>query len=514
MLSFSCLAQGASDLQRFGTGSREVPQAVLNALPQVQTTRGPTRGHAELSDYFPTPRLQFNGTCVAWAVSNARAYYARTREKRPVGDANIPSPAYIYNTAVEPLGDCEGGISIVDGLKVLKSGSYSYSDYLPLKDNCWARPGLQPSAAHDFRIDDGDAVKFSEWTDQGSRIRNLEAIKQWLDEDNPVIFDMKVGTTFMNPTNKRTEWNPGGYQIYYQPRLAPNDEKLGWHAMTIVGYADQFRAFKVINSWGTDWAQGGFGWISYDAIRNYGRLAFGIKLPGAVVPLPAPNPVPPTPVPQPTPKPDLISAAFSFVRCGKVDVIQAPGGREVRGFVGTQAEKDRVEALASEYAVKTVKVDLAPYPQCELLTTLASGLRLSDKPRIKLNAPQGATFTEDTQVEIEVVGPAIQSFVHLAYIESKGDVVNLRLPLGPNGAEQFAPQEIRKVRITIRKPFGNEMIAAIASPAPLFEKGRDKRETDRDFLTALRISLSALPTPSSRPRTFSADYFLLKTVEK
>jgi len=33
--------------------------------------------------------------------------------------------------------------------------------------------------------------------------------------------------------------------------------------MILVGYSDDRGAFKVMNSWGTQWGNGGFGWISY-----------------------------------------------------------------------------------------------------------------------------------------------------------------------------------------------------------------------------------------------------------
>jgi Papain family cysteine protease len=37
----------------------------------------------------------------------------------------------------------------------------------------------------------------------------------------------------------------------------------GGHAMVIVGYDDAKKAFKIANSWGTDWADGGYGWADY-----------------------------------------------------------------------------------------------------------------------------------------------------------------------------------------------------------------------------------------------------------
>lgn len=40
----------------------------------------------------------------------------------------------------------------------------------------------------------------------------------------------------------------------------PAGENLGRHMITVIGYRPG--AFRILNSWGTDWADGGFGWLS------------------------------------------------------------------------------------------------------------------------------------------------------------------------------------------------------------------------------------------------------------
>ena len=54
------------------------------------------------------------------------------------------------------------------------------------------------------------------------------------------------------------------------------------HAQTIVGYNDSMTdgvhpdvgAFKVVNSWGKSWDNGGYYWISYDAFKKIGSNTF------------------------------------------------------------------------------------------------------------------------------------------------------------------------------------------------------------------------------------------------
>ena len=42
--------------------------------------------------------------------------------------------------------------------------------------------------------------------------------------------------------------------------------RLGGHALSVCGYSDT--GVKVLNSWGTDWGENGFGWISWDYIES------------------------------------------------------------------------------------------------------------------------------------------------------------------------------------------------------------------------------------------------------
>ncbi|MEZ4955452.1 MAG: C1 family peptidase [Saprospiraceae bacterium] len=42
----------------------------------------------------------------------------------------------------------------------------------------------------------------------------------------------------------------------------------GGHAMTIVGYDDGKNAFRIVNSWGTNWGDNGFAWVDYSLMTN------------------------------------------------------------------------------------------------------------------------------------------------------------------------------------------------------------------------------------------------------
>ncbi len=66
--------------------------------------------------------------------------------------------------------------------------------------------------------------------------------------------------------------------------------RLGYHAMTVVGYNDDIwvdingnsiidsgekGAFRIANSWGTGWGEGGYAWMSYDALKSQSGVPNG-----------------------------------------------------------------------------------------------------------------------------------------------------------------------------------------------------------------------------------------------
>lgn len=86
------------------------------------------------------------------------------------------------------------------------------------------------------------------------------------------------------------------------------------HFVVIIGYSPWRNAFLVKNSWGTDWGDGGYGWVNYFS-ANIGRWPFWLEADyGDGVGGKAPNPVtggygsaggtaPPPPLPPPPPSP-------------------------------------------------------------------------------------------------------------------------------------------------------------------------------------------------------------------
>ena len=60
--------------------------------------------------------------------------------------------------------------------------------------------------------------------------------------------------------------------------MVRTDEGDAFHAVALVGYDDDAEAFVLLNSWGTRWADGGFGTLSYEFVARWAR--YGVTLDG------------------------------------------------------------------------------------------------------------------------------------------------------------------------------------------------------------------------------------------
>lgn len=95
-------------------------------------------------------------------------------------------------------------------------------------------------------------------------------IKQAVSEDHPVAFPMPVDQSYMNYSGLST-W-PG-----------VTGEVIGGHMQYIAGYRDD--SVLVKNSWGKNWGDGGFSWVSWDWIlsENVPELFIITSSPAAVL---------------------------------------------------------------------------------------------------------------------------------------------------------------------------------------------------------------------------------------
>ena len=282
---------------------------------------------------------------------------------------------------------------------------------------------------------------------------------------------------------------------------------------TVVGYSERGQYFVLMNSWGRGWGDGGFGRIAYDTFRKRVKRGFSMRLEEEPTP-PNPKPVPPKPKPAP-PSPVVPELRLPEIGCGRLAIEKRNGQPVIVGFVGSRDDLASVQQAATR-SKAGVKVELRPWPQCEALMTIEKPLVASDRPSLSLPKPM---YRASETLAFDVLMADFQGYLHVAYIQADGTVVNLAQSdpltlstLAPRTKLTFGDGRDGRSKFTVAAPFGSEMIVAIASRSPLFAEDRPLVETEREFLTALRRAILARPDPALPERVVSASFVVLETV--
>jgi C1A family cysteine protease len=97
----------------------------------------------------------------------------------------------------------------------------------------------------------------------------LDDLKSALAANGPVVAGISVFESAMAPQVAKTG------EI---PLPSPRSQIIGGHAIVIVGYDDQQKRVKFVNSWGASWGQGGIGFLPYEYLEKYMSDAWTFKL--------------------------------------------------------------------------------------------------------------------------------------------------------------------------------------------------------------------------------------------
>lgn len=256
ILPLLALSLGQPLRAQFATGLEFTNPAVYLSYPLASTPlMGLLPRSADLSPLLPPPGDQGQqGSCVGWAVAYAMKTYQEGVERRwPLDQPSAQfSPAFIYNQ-IRRSQDCAGGTMLPDALNLVRrAGAAPLSDFPYIPQACAAVPSaaVRQRARH-FAIADWRRVD----------MRDQLEVKAYVAAGIPVMIGMLVDDEFMQLRG------PGTYSRYSGvPR--------GGHALLVVGYDDTRGAFRVINSWGTGWGDGGFGWIAYGVFRQTVREGY------------------------------------------------------------------------------------------------------------------------------------------------------------------------------------------------------------------------------------------------
>ena len=256
--------QDSENFSRFGLGMKvSTPEQFLKSSRLV--VRGGQRGMRPprrlLLDYLPPVGNQGNqGSCVGWST----AYYAYTygiAKQRRLDQNRLAegkfqfSPAFIYNQINH--GEDKGSY-IFDAFEILKKKGCATLDRMPYHENDFtSQPNNSAlSRAELFKSPEvGCLVQ-----NNNTNLSKLEDMKTFLAvANNPLVAAINVHEDFF-----QIPVTPG---FVYERR---NDSAFkGRHAVAIVGYDDSLGAFRMVNSWGSRWGEGGFAWLGERFVLNH-----------------------------------------------------------------------------------------------------------------------------------------------------------------------------------------------------------------------------------------------------
>jgi hypothetical protein len=248
----------------FGRGLEFTPRETYLGVPQYQPTltfgagQLPDRVDLAESGRFPTPGQQgAQQSCTGWATAYAMKTYQEAVEGNypPTSTNQVFSPAFPYyftNRAAGDAQNCVGAAvtTMKTVLDLLQTRGCATLATMPYNESICAQA---PSEA---ALNEARNYTIRNYR----RVESLDEIRKVISEGQPVVIGIVVGSVYMQAAGD--QWTRDGY-------LADlNDTNAGGHAFLIVGYDDNARTLKVMNSWGTGWGDGGFWDVSYDVIEQ------------------------------------------------------------------------------------------------------------------------------------------------------------------------------------------------------------------------------------------------------
>ena len=461
LLSVSAFAQGAPATYAGLRGAEPIDPADIEGAPVATLTRAYLPESIDLSDRMPPPIHQIHGSCVSYSVAYAaRGYYsAIAGGTKPGAGSSTPSPAYLHTQIYRRDKPCaKSGSDAITALKYLMKSGLPSNETDAKTLICSAEIENRSLPTNGFSVRSFVTNYFVDRTSK-ARLGSLEAIKQSLASGNPVIVHFSLFKATSDPTSEEDTLASLRPNEIYRGSLARTYGSAGGHAMVLVGYDERRQAFRVQNSWGEEWADGGFGWIGYDAARA--------DMSGAFTMVTSVKP----PKPQPAPSKLRESPFTQRGNCGSVAESRAGGGRtRLSGFVESVADLKLLTALN---ASGETELSVRPWPICEALLTLREPLAAPSRPTVEFLKGDGA-FRIGEAMGFRVTTPNFPSFLYLVYLQSDGTVVNLVPRGGPMRRQMPAGTTLvfgdgKDGRQTFRaaEPIGSEAIVAIAARSPL-----------------------------------------------
>lgn len=262
-------AQGWRPEPRGLTGENET---VVNVLPQgFGSSVDNLRPVVSMRPNLPEPRDQGETeSCVGWTMGYGLLSFLQKRKAKPF------SPTYVYRWALSLTEFTSGdkwnhiGVDFPEGFAALSTqGSCTFGPPKMsfVQEGTLTKVVFEPLPPDWIAEGRQQRLKFKE--DKLPQHNIVNAMRKALSEGRPLPCGFKIPSKLRNGVGlERMEGKTKPCLL----RAADPGLSI-MHAMLVVGYDDNQRVFEVMNSFGKDFADEGYLWISYNLIADLGTDA-------------------------------------------------------------------------------------------------------------------------------------------------------------------------------------------------------------------------------------------------
>lgn len=265
----------------FSQGLRFTPKETMDSFLAIDNS---SHGFSEnipyrysLEKYAPAVREQKGSSCVGFAslyygmsiMYNHRFNITHPRAKL----AHAFDPYFIYTIIKNSVSHCEDGLYMYQAIELIGKAGAKKMCFPPFLscDSDWSEDDLASSLPYTkpYKIKNFYTVKIN-------NPEVIKTIKSCVSNDIPVISAFSI-TKSLYP---RSSSNPRGVTStgLWTPSGIEGNE--GGHAMTIIGYDDYKYggSFRIVNSWGRNYGDGGYIWMKYSDFKKYATEAYVLEL--------------------------------------------------------------------------------------------------------------------------------------------------------------------------------------------------------------------------------------------
>jgi hypothetical protein len=224
----------------------EPPAAGVGSVPRI-----------DLTDRMPPPGNQSpHNSCVGWSLAYAVKSYHESLDQGwlPDADARRFSPYFVWT---QLNGGRNTGINVARALDLVKTQGCCTWNRMPKPASLAGEPPDDAARAEAANF------RFASYY----RVTSGSDMRRALQEGHPIVVSIVGDPVFQG--GRFETWTPDlrrqGAEVT-RARGMNRDEM--WHALVVVGYDDDRGAFRLMNSWGPEWADRGLCWASYELFAS------------------------------------------------------------------------------------------------------------------------------------------------------------------------------------------------------------------------------------------------------